>query len=223
MNAAQLFQLDNNTTDNSTLFARIADDLYAKGYSIQPEGLPAALCEALYQCNQELGNGDFVNAGVGRQTDHHRNQFIRNDEICWIDGTSEAGRAWLNWAEELKVFLNRNLFMGLFSFESHFAHYAPGSFYKRHYDAFRGESNRVLSLVTYLNPDWQREDGGELVLYRSDDDHEGIKLLPRLGTLVLFLSEEFPHEVLPANKDRFSVASWYRINTTHGNQIDPPR
>ncbi|MEQ3446267.1 2OG-Fe(II) oxygenase [Pseudoalteromonas sp. XMcav2-N-2] len=113
--------------------------------------------------------------------------------------------------------------MGLFSFESHFAHYASGSYYKRHYDAFRGETNRVLSLVTYLNPGWGHNDGGEMVLYQDDHDLEGIKVVPLHGTLALFLSEEFPHEVLPAKRDRYSIAGWFRVNTSIAGKIDPPR
>ncbi len=143
--------------------------------------------------------------------------------IIRIDGTSPTGKEWLDWLEMLKTYLNRRLFLGLFSVESHFAYYQKGDFYKRHVDAFRGESNRVLSLVTYLNPLWSADDGGELVMYADDNDHTGIKILPKLGTMVVFLSEVFEHEVLPAKKDRYSIASWFRLNTTRTGRADPPR
>ena len=123
----------------------------------------------------------------------------------------------------MQRFLNQRLFLGLFSFESHFAHYSPGAYYKRHYDAFQGEENRVLSIVTYLNPSWGNTEGGELVLYCGERDSEGIKVVPLYGTVVVFLSKEFPHEVLPASRDRYSVAGWYRVNGSIGNKIDPPR
>ncbi|WP_343224642.1 2OG-Fe(II) oxygenase [Pseudoalteromonas sp. McH1-42] len=148
---------------------------------------------------------------------------MRTDEICWINGESEPGQRWLDWTSQLQQFLNRRLFMGLFSFENHFAHYASDSYYKRHYDAFKGETNRVLLLVTYLNPGWGPEDGGEMVLYRDENDLEGIKVVPLHGTLVLFQSQEFPHEVLPANRDTYSVAGWFRVNTSLAGKIDPPR
>ena len=64
---------------------------------------------------------------------------IRRDEICWIDGSTAAGAAWLQWTAELMQLLNRRLFLGLFSFESHYAHYRAGDFYKVHLDAFRGQ------------------------------------------------------------------------------------
>jgi SM-20-related protein len=48
------------------------------------------------------------------------------------------------------------------------------------------------------------------------------KVVPQMGTLVVFLSERFPHEVLPAHADRYSIAGWFRVNTSINNQIDPP-
>lgn len=122
----------------------------------------------------------------------------------------------------MQVYLNRRLFLGLFSFESHFAHYSPGDFYKKHYDAFRGGANRILSIVVYLNHGWQPDDGGELVLYLDDKDREGIKVTPSFGSVAIFLSEEFPHEVLPATRDRYSIAGWFRVNTSTADRIDPP-
>ncbi len=208
---------------NDALFDRIAEELATQGYSISHQALPEWLAKDLVHCQRELSPELFSPAGIGRQTQFQQNQFVRNDEICWIDGTTPSGQQWLSWCDALKQHLNRRLFMGLFSFESHFAHYPPGSFYKRHFDAFKGESNRVLSLVTYLNDDWQLQDGGELVLYQDADDNDGISVLPRMGTIAIFLSEDFPHEVKPAVRDRYSIAGWYRINTSHGNRIDPPR
>jgi len=113
--------------------------------------------------------------------------------------------------------------MGLFSFESHLAHYGNGDFYKRHYDAFQNQRSRVLSMVVYLNQSWGPDDGGELVLYREDVDQEGIRVTPLMGTVVLFLSEEFPHAVLPAKRDRYSIAGWYRVNGSTPDRVDPPR
>ncbi len=214
---------DDGNSHDETLFARIAEDIEQKGYSIQPAALPEPIAAALLEQHQQfLKEEGFKEAGVGRGVDYVKTEFIRQDEIRWITGDTPAGQQWITWTTQLRTYLNRRLFLGLFSFESHFAHYPPGAFYKRHYDAFRGEANRVLSVVAYLNPGWGHEDGGELVLYRSDEDCEGIKVVPLYGTLVVFLSEEFPHEVLPAKRDRHSVAGWYRVNTTLGNKVDPP-
>ncbi len=214
---------DNGNNSDESLFALIADDLEKQGYSIRPGALPEHIASALHAYQQYLESGKYVDAGIGRGDNYLKTEFIRTDEICWITGESEAGKMWNDWASQLQSFLNRRLFLGLFSFESHFAHYPPGAYYKRHYDAFRGDVNRVLSVVSYLNPAWGNEDGGELVLYKNEQDREGLKVVPLYGTVVVFLSEEFPHEVLPARRDRYSVAGWYRVNTSIGNKIDPPR
>lgn len=206
-------------TDDA-LFERIATDIAARGFTVLPASLPPAIADDLMDGLARLDNDSFHRAAVGRARDETVNKFVRRDRICWIDEDAGIADEWLAWTERLRVFLNRRLFLGLFSFESHYAFYRPGDFYKRHYDAFRGEANRILSVVTYLNKGWLPEQGGELVIYTEDDCvHVG----PGFGTVVIFLSEEFPHEVLPATRDRFSVTGWFRLNTSGLDQIDPPR
>lgn len=208
---------------NDGLFESIAEDIRVKGYSINPGALPVSLTDALITHLVQMNQEQFNPAGIGREQQHMHNRFVRNDDICWINGESAAGRDWLTWTAGLQAFLNRRLLLGLFSFESHFARYAPGAYYKRHLDAFRGETNRVLSVVAYLNPGWAADDGGELVLYCDTTDRVGLRVSPIAGTVVVFLSEEFPHEVLPARRDRYSIAGWYSVNRTTADRVDPPR
>lgn len=208
---------------DDVLFENIAQNLEHRGFSITPGALPPALADALCLYGHALPARHFQAAGIGRGAEFKRNTFVRSDAICWITGEHPVCADWLHWCGQLQRYLNRRLFLGLFSFESHFAHYQPGDFYRRHYDAFRGESNRVLSVVAYLNPGWGHNEGGELVLYGDDIDRTGIKVVPLLGTLVVFLSEEFPHEVLPASRSRLSIAGWYRLNTSVDGRVDPPR
>lgn len=212
-----------NGGSDDSLFSRIANDIEAKGYSIHVGAMPERLTSSLWHHQSHMKNEQFHLAGLGRTEDLLYDERIRRDEICWITGESLAGRQWLKWAAELQQTINRRLFLGLFSFESHFAHYAPGAFYRKHRDAFRGQANRVLSVVVYLNKDWTDADGGELVLYANDGDELGIKVQPSWGTVVVFLSEEFPHEVLPAKRDRYSIAGWYRLNTSTFERADPAR
>lgn len=217
-------KLTNSYCDDTDddLFERIARDIREKGYSINSAALPLVLCEELLEHLAQMNTEKFSQAGIGRDIQHMQNSFVRKDEICWITGESPAGRNWLSWAAELQLFLNRRLFLGLFSFESHFAHYAPGDYYKRHVDAFKGETNRVLTLVVYLNPGWGSDDGGELVLYRDSYDQEGLIIAPSAGTVVVFLSEDFPHEVRTTHCDRYSIAGWYRVNSSTAERVDPP-
>lgn len=209
------------------IFARIATAIEQRGYAIEAQALPPALTESLFLDVVRSDDDDFRRAGIGRQDDHHLNRFVRTDQIRWIEPNQGANGAFLAWMENLRLALNRRLFLGLFDYEAHFARYEPGAYYKRHLDAFAGRSNRVLSTVLYLNPDWQLDQGGELLIYPADDPlpvTEPIeRLLPRLGTLVVFLSEVFPHEVLPASRTRHSIAGWFRINNNLAGNLDPPR
>lgn len=229
MSALVQFDSDSGVGDSRHVFEAIAADLLADGYSVQSSAVPEHLLGGLWQQLQSMPRHQFDPAGVGRQKAHTINNFIRSDAISWIERETAAGANWLNWAAELQQYLNRRLFLGLFSFESHFSHYAPGHFYKKHLDAFKGQSNRVLSVVLYLNPDWVPGDGGELVLYHGDQNHHGeqgqsmLEVTPSMGTLVVFLSEEFPHEVLPAKRDRYAIAGWFRVNTTSTERTDPPQ
>lgn len=222
-----LAQSKNSAVDGA-LFESIAKDVIDKGYSVRPYALPIKLTHLLAQHIIDLSGENFKRAGIGRVQDHMINDFIRTDEISWIINDNEASCAWINWTESLRVYLNRRLFLGLFSFESHFAHYAKGDFYKKHKDAFRGEGNRVLSVVVYLNQQWLSSDGGELVIYDKKlvgsvaPNHNKITVTPNFGTIVVFLSEEFPHEVLPAKRDRYSIAGWFRLNNSIANNLDPP-
>ncbi len=218
----QLNSGDLPATASEQLFAAIANDLRDKGYSINFNALPPGLADRLLQQVHAIPPGQLTPAGIGRTQDQTVNRRVRKDSICWITEELPAGRQWLEWSGELQRFLNQQLFLGLFSFESHFAHYSEGAFYRRHLDVFKGEDNRVLSLVVYLNPGWLPKDGGELVIYPEKGEQEGVPVTPEQGTLALFLSEEFEHEVLPAKRDRFSIAGWFRVNSSGASRVDPP-
>lgn len=196
----------------------MADALVEQGYWVLDDALPKSLLKPLLIHFNELQCDEFKTAGIGRQTDFQVQETIRSDKIHWIQPNSEVTADFLQWMDSLRVGLNRRLFMGLFDYESHFAHYPVGAFYKKHVDAFRGnrkqgQSNRVLSTVLYLNDAWRLGDGGELLLYAEDDANKVIEtILPECGRLVIFLSEKFPHEVLPAKRERKSIAGWFRVN-----------
>ena len=113
--------------------------------------------------------------------------------------------------------MNQRCFLGLIDFEAHYARYQQGDFYQKHLDAFVGRSNRVLSTVCYLNT---VDQGGELVLY-NEQDQLLTKVQPKAGTLVIFESCRFPHEVLPASQTRYSIAGWFRHNSSIQGQVDP--
>ena len=222
---AAIVDIDNDSLNpnNEILFERIASNLSNKGYSININALPFNLANQLHHHVSLMSDESFKEAAIGRDNEHMTNMFIRSQKLSWITGNSEVGLNWLKWADDLKIYLNQRLFLGLFSFESHYAHYSLGDFYKRHYDAFKGETSRKLSIVVYLNRNWLSDDGGELVLYKNNNDKVGLKVLPSFATVVVFLSSEYPHEVLRSHRDRYSIAGWFSPNTTTTKRVDPPR
>lgn len=203
-------------------FDRMAQALSARGYAVVPAALPGGVAEQLLARVNSLHDQAFHPAGIGRQGDYQKNRVIRGDSIHWLTAGDVSELQYLAWMEGLRVALNQRLFLGLFDYECHFARYAPGRFYRKHVDAFRGRSNRVLSTVFYLNPGWQPSDGGQLLIYDESDEVEAA-VDPVMGTLVVFLSEKVPHEVVPAARLRHSVAGWFRVNASVGDRIDPPR
>lgn len=184
--------------------------------------MPQLLSDSLLEQAMNTPSDEFRLAGIGRKDSLTLETSIRNDRISWIDGSTAAGIAWLAWMAQLQDYLNAHLFLGLFSFESHYALYKPGCFYKRHQDAFHGEANRILSVIVYLNRDWKACDAGDLVLFTGRSSTDQHIVHPEFGTLVVFLSEEIEHEVLATTKDRRSIAGWFRANQSVGKNIDPP-
>ncbi|MCQ3828786.1 2OG-Fe(II) oxygenase [Microbulbifer elongatus] len=202
---------------------RIASALRETGYIVLPAPLPPSLLGSMLRHFRSIDRTRFQSAGIGREQEHQLNQFVRTDEIFWLDRSNPAVAAYLSWAETLRLGLNRRLFLGLFDYECHYARYDRGSFYKKHMDAFKGTTNRVVSTVLYLTPNWQPQDGGELQIYAPGSDEVIEKVAPRFGQMVIFLSEEFPHEVLTSHRPRYSVTGWFRVNNSLGENIDPAR
>jgi SM-20-related protein len=203
------------------IFEQVADAIFKDGFVVLEDAVPDEVAHSLLDHLTTLEGAAFSQAGVGRGLMRERNSGVRRDRILWINEGTAAGSIWLAWTQELQSYLNQRLLLGLFSFESHYAVYGPGDFYKTHVDAFRGQGNRVLSLVTYLNKEWSADYGGELVIYHPDSEAELVRVAPRWRTLVVFLSEEFPHEVMTARFHRFSVAGWFRVNSSSSEKADP--
>lgn len=203
----------------------LVDALVEQGWYVGREVIDLELCAAL---NQELlhraAYQGLDEAGIGRGQQHLLRKDIRGDAIHWLDRESAAQRRYLDAMRELQQALNHALFLGLFEYEAHFAHYPPGAFYQRHLDSFRGRANRVISTVGYLTPDWPADGGGEMVIYHPDDPSQEVaRVIPEAGTFACFLSETIPHEVLPTRCPRTSIAGWFRRNASLGGVLDPAR
>lgn len=197
------------TLDISSRLDVIVDALQGDGWVILPAFLPAPWCEELL-ADCQARRAEFATAAVGRG--NHRQQLSdqRRDATLWLSDNAAVQRNYLAAMDGLRSEINRRLFLGLRDYEAHYAHYAPGAFYRRHRDAFAQAHatgvapQRVLTSVIYLNTCT----GGELALWKNEQ--EIARVAPVAGTAVFFLSVEFPHEVLPAQSDRYSISGWFR-------------
>ena len=191
----------------------IAADLAERGWSccedfIAPDSVAALRDEA----RDVRMRGGFQAAAVGAGRQRAVLPAIRGDEIRWLTPPLSPPLERLSGElEELRLALNRELTLGLFDLEFHFACYGPGKGYARHIDQLAGADTRVLSWVLYLNDDWQVEEGGALRLYAPQDpDAPLLEFAPHAGRLMSFLSARFEHEVLPATRERLSITGWFR-------------
>lgn len=189
-------------------FESIISQILEQGYGILDGFLSEDVIKALNQSFiVHYQAQEFRQAGISKR--HEVAKSIRGDEILWLDKTNAAGAemVFLDRLEQFMSYVNYTCFLGLRSYEIHYASYPVGTFYKRHLDKFRNDSGRKLSFICYLNQDWQADNGGELVLYLLGEDK---KVLPLGGRLIVFESDKIEHEVLPANRERRSLTGWLR-------------
>ncbi|MDC5821577.1 2OG-Fe(II) oxygenase [Vibrio europaeus] len=195
---------------------QLIDALFTQGYYVWDDFLSSQEVAELRDCIPR----DWSKARIGRNEELTRESAIRSDKIQWLH--SEMGAAvasFLSRMEQIRLEANRHFFLGLFEYEAHFAKYEKGDFYQKHLDCFRGNENRRLTTVFYMNEEWSEQDAGELVVYDLGDNHVAT-IPPKSGRLFVFLSEQFPHEVLPTNTERYSIAGWFRVNGVKDNSLD---
>ncbi len=183
--------------------------------------IPSLIERGWYSCDHFIDDSlcrDLINemhslplrpAKIGKGQAEQRASEIRNDSIFWL--TEQQGIAsdrYLKKANDLIDILNRELYLGLKQFEGHFARYDQNGFYKKHLDQFVGNSERLVSLITYLNTP---ASGGKLRIYKKENPEEiELDLAPIAGRMVCFLSNQIYHEVMPTNSERYSVTGWLR-------------
>jgi SM-20-related protein len=149
----------------------------------------------------------FTKAGIGALRDHVIRRDIRGDYTYWLDRKrdSELYNFW-SLVDETVFVYNRYCFLGLSGYEFHLAYYPKKGHYDKHLDQFSTRNNRTISMVIYLNKNWQKGDGGELEIFLKDGT--SILVNPLEARCVMFKSAEVPHAVLASNKPRYSLTGW---------------
>ena len=189
-------------------FEQIADGLAEAGFAVVDNFLTTSEVDAILDLDIfREGVINFKKAGIGKERQLQINESIRGDYIRWLDKNEglEPAKIYMERLQNLCEFLNQSLYLSLKDYEVHFTIYPPGSFYKRHLDQFKKDDHRKLSVICYLNKEWEESHGGQLRMYLT----EGIvEFLPVSGRLVCFRSDQIEHEVLPATRERLSLTGW---------------
>lgn len=151
----------------------------------------------------------LVSAGTGNDEVVSHDVLIRSDLIYWLDRKhdNEYEHDFLDQIDDFIKYLNKSCFAGITGYEFHYSLYEVGSFYQKHIDQFKNNTSRKYSMISYLNNNWQEEDGGQLMIYQSFN-HK--KINPTLGKTILFKSNEIQHEVLITKQPRMSITDWLK-------------
>jgi SM-20-related protein len=178
------------------------DDYFSQSLALQMKSFAVA----------KRQEGHFKSAAVGRHEHKNIRKDIRSDQILWIDPKEISGL--FEQLAKLKNQLNHHFFLNLNDDEFHFAHYGPGDYYAAHIDQFQEEKGRdprrVISLILYLNHEWQKSHGGELLIYKDGAATLVDKVIePVFGRLVLFESDKVVHAVNPSQAERLSFTGWF--------------
>ncbi|EKT61615.1 2OG-Fe(II) oxygenase [Providencia sneebia] len=184
---------------------KFIDSLSTQGWYVWDDFLTSSEMQAIKNCIPDT----LQDARIGHQDTLQGNKAIRGDQTIWLE--SEMGKPIVDYLEKMESIrqeLNCQCYMGLRDFETHFCRYPNGAFYKKHIDNFQGLGKRKVTTVVYMNEDWKAGDGGELVVY-DQQDNQLFQLEPVAGRMIVFMSEEFPHEVLPTQQKRESLAGWF--------------
>jgi SM-20-related protein len=148
----------------------------------------------------------FKPAKIGQARIEKRMPEIRSDLTYWLDRDRDTDlNPFFSLLEDLMERLKQELFLSLQGFEFHFALYPAGGFYKPHIDQFDTRSNRMISMIVYLNAHWKEGDGGELRIHQESNF---IDIAPIMNRAVLFRSDCVLHEVLPSVTPRRSLTGW---------------
>lgn len=149
---------------------------------------------------------DLRPAKIGKRVKKRIEKKIRSDLISWQEPSEDHLNSYYSLLQIINERLRQGLFLPIKRTETQLALFPKGGFYLRHKDQHDGSANRLITLVFYLNENWSKLSGGELVLYL---DNETKIIEPMMNHIVVFRSD-IEHEVKFSNDIRKSLSSWFR-------------
>jgi SM-20-related protein len=194
-------------------FEKLISGILENGYSFCDNFLTESeVKNLLFRFTKRYESGQFKAAQIGRSSESTQKIEIRGDEILWLENNSSdtAEQKFLSKNQAFIDYLNQTCYLGIKNVEIHFSKYNTGKFYKRHLDSFQQQKGRILSVIYYLNNNWQPQDGGCLMLYpQKNGVEQTVEIAPIAGRLVCFESEKIVHEVLTTTTERYSITGWF--------------
>jgi SM-20-related protein len=183
------------------------DQLAENDYVIVDDFIGDEMFTGIMDFFHEMESADKLKkAGIGAQQDFQVKAEIRGDFIYWLEEERDVAlSSFFELKDELMQNIKRFCYLSLSGSEFHIAKYPAGSFYHRHLDQFHERTNRQITVLIYLNNDWKKGDGGELVIYK---DKQEMIVEPIAKRLLLFKSDVIEHEVLTTNVPRYSLTGW---------------
>ena len=144
-------------------------------------------------------------AAVGPGQERTRISEIRSDFVHWLEREqNELLEPFFQGMDLFREAIAKSLFLSLRGYEFHLAKYPQGAFYKPHFDQFGDRENRMISVVIYLNEQWEPHHGGALKIHKP---YPAV-IPPVMNRMVMFRSDTVLHEVEPAHKTRRSLTGW---------------
>jgi SM-20-related protein len=177
---------------------------------IATDFLSVALCEHLAANILTLEANELLQqAGIGNDNKLQQNALVRRDTIYWLDKKHNNIHedAFFAKIDAFVLYLNQSCYAGITDYEFHYSLYETGDFYKKHLDQFKDNASRQFSMISYLNPNWETQHGGELQIYQTDANQT---ISPTQGKMVFFKSDQLEHEVLVTHARRMSVTGWLK-------------
>ena len=148
-------------------------------------------------------------AGIGNSENLSFNGTVRSDVIYWLDRKHNNAfeNEFFDKIDAFVIYLNESCYAGITGYEFHYSLYEKGDFYLKHLDQFKNNSSRKYSMISYLNSNWEKSDGGELMIHQENNNQ---KISPTQGKTVFFKSNELVHEVLVTQNTRMSITGWLK-------------
>jgi SM-20-related protein len=204
------------------------EKLNTDGFIVKDNFLGQESLTRYHQNASELfENGKLKQANMGATTENKwTDSSIRSDHLLWLNDIEDKESP--KWKETdltpLLELVNKmkgiqNELNGACNFDSNktqiqlTCYPGEGARYIRHLDAYVGSSERRITCLYYLNPEYKDANdaklGGDLRVFHDNSDDQFTDIAPIGDRLVIFQSRLLEHEVLASYFKRFAITVWF--------------